>query len=176
MATSKKAVSSKNAAAALQGKSAVVAYVPGKLQLPEGFKAVRALQLPTLVMKTVGEGRVLGFLSGLRVSTVAPKEKKGEVKEAHATIATVVDIQTGEQMIFLVPAVVEGVFQDTYCNVREKPARLDYEAREAVYTACNITGKTFYIRNDGKPADKPSARHVNFTVIEGEPMSVSPAK
>ncbi len=136
--------------------------------MPEGFKAMRALQLPTLVMKTPGEGRVLMFLSGLRVSTVAPKKKE----EFNATVATVVDTTTGEQMIFLVPAVVEGVFVDTFSSVREKPAKGDYDARQALYDAMPLTTKTFYIENNGQ---REGRRHVDFTVIEGESAKVSPA-
>ena len=131
--------------------------------LPAGFRAVRALQLPTLSLKVAGVGRALAFQTGLRVSTV--KSKEGE---APATVATVADLETGEQMIYLVPSVVESTLLETYAppGTDAHPDREDAAARQAVYDLAPLAGKVFYIRNNGKK--KPGQRHIDYTVIEGE--------
>lgn len=134
--------------------------------IPENFKVTRALQLPTLVMKKEGEGRQLAFLSGLRVSTVPPKPK-----ESPATVATVADMETGEEMTFLVPAVVESILCDTYGpRTAERVKREDVQGRDEIYQATEITNRCFFIRNDGK---KEGKRHVDFTVLEGESLKVA---
>ena len=139
--------------------------------LPAGFKAKRSLQIPTLVMKTMGQGLALAFLSNLEVSRVPPKKKE----EAFATVATVADTATGEQYQFLVPAVVESTLLQTFApdGMDIKPDKKDYDARREVYAATDLRNKVFYIRNDGK-AKAAGARHVNFTVIEGESLEMVP--
>lgn len=168
--SNKPAVSARAAADALQGGTNVVPVHHGALALPPGVKAKRALSLPVLVMKKAGDARTLVFLSNLQVSRVPGKEG-----EAPATVASVADVETGEQMIYLVPAVVESTILQTFAapGTDTKPARENAKARHDLYESVPLAGMTFYIRNEGKK--KESQRHVDFTVVECEPAEVSPA-
>lgn len=162
------AKSAKGAADTLQGKSTAVA-VHTPMQLPAGFTAKRALQLPSLVMKTQGEQRILIFMGNMEVSTVKPKPN-----EAPATVAAVVDPTTGEQFKFLVPAVVESTLCDVFGpSGHQRPDRKDLTARAKLYADTDLIHKAFAIRNCGKREGK---RHVDFEVVEVDGPTISPAK
>lgn len=169
MSTKKKAVSAKSAAASLQGKTenlpAVIA--PGAMSLPGGYVPVRNLQMPSLVMKKPGEQRLLRFTSSLQVSGVKPKPN-----EAPATVADVVDVQSGELFKFLVPAVVESSIVQTYGAPGDQAPsgkdRDDTKKRQQVYDGVGIQGRVLAIRNAGKREGK---RHVDFEVVEVAPKA-----
>lgn len=90
-------------------------------QLPEGFRAKKLITLPTLVMKEASEPRILRFDTAMRVSTF--DNKKGGAKgdggkriEEPATVAAVTDMQSGEQMQFIVPSVVKANLEREYAD------------------------------------------------------------
>lgn len=163
-ASKKPAKSARATAEALQGTSVAI-VAPGGLSLPEGFKAKRNLQTPSLVMKVPGEQRVLLFQGNMEVSTV--KNKKGE---ASATVADVIDFQTGELFKFLVPSVVESSLIQAV-NPDDEPLPTGTERlgsdkiRREVYSRTPVAGMLLAIRNAGKREGK---RHVDFEVVELE--------
>ncbi len=139
-----KAVSKEKAVATLSGvNTAVTAF-----KLPEGARVKRVVTLPSLVMKTIGEARCLFIGDAMRASTVVTKKLDASGNpEKPATVCGVTDTETGEQFIFLVPAVVKSGFEQNYPND-------DY------------VGKCFLIENLGKRKD--GQRHTDFRIIEVE--------
>jgi hypothetical protein len=69
------------------------------------FKRKKALTLPQLKQST-NDTVYIKFLSAIRISDVAPKEG-----EEPANVANVVDLTTGQEHIFIVPAVLKGVLE-----------------------------------------------------------------
>lgn len=134
-----------------KNQPATPAAPPVVANLPEGVKAVRNVTLPTLVLKKAGDSAVLKFMDAMRISKVKTKPDvgpDGKVKEREpATVATVVNIQTGEQFIYLVASVVKS-------NLER-----DYPAEAYV-------GKAFYIQNKGKRTE--NQRYNDFAIIEVE--------
>ena len=117
------------------------------MALPSGVKLKRRLTLPSLVMKTRGDARVLAFLSEIAPSKVVTGKVDAEGKpEKPANVASVADVETGEEFIFLVPAVVRNTLTQEYPDA-------------------SYVGKCFYIRNEGKREGK---RHIDFTVAEAD--------
>lgn len=121
--------------------------VPTAFQLPAGMKVAKVVTLPSLVMKNANEPRVLMIVSPFRISNVQGKKLADGSFEKPATICDVGDVQTGEQMIFLAPAVVQKNLTDTYPND-------------------DFVGKTFYIENLGKR--QSSQRYNDFKIVELE--------
>lgn len=158
--TSSKASTLKNT---LENPGTSVAVVaPGSLSLPGKFVAVRNLQMPSLVMKTAGEQRVLQFTSNLMVSTVKPK-----ANEAPATVADVVDMESGELFKFLVPSVVESSIIQTFGAPGDTAIsgedRKDIKKRQQLYDGVGLAGRILAIRNAGRREGK---RHTDFEVVE----------
>lgn len=118
---------------------------PTAFKLPEGMRVARVVTMPSLVMKEVNEPRCLLVVSEMRVSTVKGKKNADGTYEKPATVCDVGDIQTGEQMVFLVPAVVQKNLEDMYPNAE-------------------YVGKTFYIENLGKR--KSGQRYNDFKIVE----------
>lgn len=113
-----------------------------RLTAKTGFKRKKLITVPSLSMKT-GEERVLRFDSPITVSKVVDPKKPNEKP---ADIANVIDMETGEEFIFLVPSVVMHNLQD------------NYDGEEYV-------GKTFQILHQGKNSGK---RYMNFSIAEVE--------
>lgn len=118
-------------------------------KLPAGFKVERVITLPSMSLKTPGEGKVLRFDSLMRISDIKQKAAAGKDMEP-ATIANVTDMETGEQAILLVSAVVKSNLERDYPKGEYK-------------------GKCFWVCNRGKR--KPGQRYVDFDIQE-----VSPSK
>lgn len=131
--------------------AAAVQAAPVVANLPEGVKAVRNVTLPTLVLKKAGDSAVLKFMDAMRVSKVKTKPDigpDGKVKEREpATVATVVNTQTGEQFIYLVASVVKSNLERDYPDE-------------------TYVGKSFYIQNKGKRTE--NQRYNDFAIIEVE--------
>ena len=124
-------------------------YQPPVVQsasVPKGFAVSRTITVPALSMKEVDKGFALRFDSPFRVSTVVKLDKDGK-PEKPATICNVTDVQSGEQFILMVSAVVH--------------ANLNGQYPDDTYVA-----KTFWIMNKGK--SKVGQRYNNFEIHELE--------
>jgi len=85
---------------------------PGvKSNLPPGFKQVKAVTLPALVLQ-LNEPRILQFDAAIRQSTITADPKKQ--REKPADIAPVTDLETGEQFTLLVPSIVKSELSEKY--------------------------------------------------------------
>jgi hypothetical protein len=131
---------------------AVASSVALTTPVPEGFKAKRAVTLPSLSIKT-GASYCLRLEDTLRVSKVKDKptfESDGKTLKKPrdpATICTATDVVTGEQYIYLVNAVVvENLKRD--------------------YPDDTYIGKIFKIANMGKRNE--TQRYFDFSIIELE--------
>lgn len=143
----------KNAAATLSGSTALAIPAPrAPVALPEGVRVRRLVTVPSLVLKDAGNARTLLIQSEIRVSKIEGKKGENGVKEKPADICDVTDLETGEQFIFLVPAVVKSNLERDYGD--------DVEG---------YVGKAFYIRCDGKRNE--SQRYKDYTIIEVEPVA-----
>lgn len=138
--------------AELSGESNVVAITESKAvsmtqneALPTGYKLKKILTLPSLVMKTPGEGRALKFIEAIHESKVQGKQLADGTFEKPASVAQVVDLDTGEALMFLVPAVVKKNVMDGYPND-------------------GYVGLCFYIKNMGKRKD--GQRYADFGIAE----------
>lgn len=151
--SSKKATKKATPPAKLTGASQSTAMVvAGPMMLPSGLKLKQRLTLPSLVMKTKGDARALVFLGPIHESKVVTGKKDAEGKpEKPANVANVGDVTTGEEFVFLVPAVVRSTLTQEYPD--------DSYVR-----------KVFYIRNEGKREGK---RHIDFTVAEVDASELS---
>lgn len=116
------------------------------VKLPEGVKIKRHVTLPSLTLKR-NEPRILFFVSEMRISQVKGKKKPDGTYEEPAIIADVGDIETGEQLILLVPTVVKKNLEEMYPSGEYK-------------------GKTFFIENLGKKKD--GQRYNDFQISEVE--------
>lgn len=141
-----KAKSAKSAAKEL-AVTEFTSNAPTAFQLPAGMRVARVVTMPSLVMKNANEPRMLMIVSEMRVSNVKGKKLPDGTYEKPATVCDVGDIETGEQMIFLVPAVVAKNLDDVY--------------PDGAYV-----GKTFYIENLGKRS--ASQRYNDFKIVELE--------
>jgi hypothetical protein len=112
-----------------------------KVALPSRFTQKRAVTLPSVAIKSRGERRIFRFDDKIVTSKV--KSKDGEKP---ANVATVTDMESGEQMTFIVGSVIEA-------NLHEH------------YPDDNYVGKIFGFRNLGKREGK---RYVDFEVVELE--------
>ena len=151
--TQPKAASAKSAAVALQsGETAVVEQTQRAVtnfELPKGLKLKKIVTVPSLAIKEPGQREILRFDSTIRISKVVDKEKKadGTPKREPAMIADVTRMDTGEQFIFIVPAVVkENLLRD--------------------YENDSFVGRTFLIQNLGKRT--PTQRYNDFGIAELE--------
>ncbi len=77
------------------------------------FKVVRTLQLPVLKIEE-GTPVYLKINDPVSVSTVPGKKNADGTFQKPADICHVTNMETGENVTFLVPAVVKGVFKDAY--------------------------------------------------------------
>lgn len=141
-----KAKSAKSAAAELSGET-VAPRLPSTFTMPSGFKAKRVLTLPSLVMKTEGEPKVLQIMEEIHLSSVKGKILPDGTQEKPANVCGVIDTETGEQLIFLVPTVVQKNLEEGYPDG-------------------GYVGLTFYVENLGK--SKSGQRYNNFKIIELE--------
>lgn len=117
----------------------------GKFQLPAGFVVRRKITLPTLVMKEIGKTHLIRFENPITLSTVdTGKVDADGKKEKPANVAHVIDLDSGEEMTLLVPALVQA-------NLER-----DYEGEGYV-------GKSFMFTNNGKREGK---RYVVYTIAE----------
>lgn len=129
-----------------ENQAGVVTTTVGAVaNLPAGMKIKRVITVPSLVMKTQNEGRFLRFDEKIHPSKVPGKVVDGK-QEKPANVALVTDIATGEQLNFLVPAVV-------IANLNEE------------YPAGAYVGKIFAIQNVGKRENK---RYTDFRIAECE--------
>jgi len=123
------------------------------MDLPAGVKVTRKLQMPSLVLKTPGELRILAIVDAMRKSKVPGKKKADGTQEDPATICTVGDVQSGEMFIWLVPAVVQSTFTQEF-------------------NADDYVGRSFAVKNLGKREGK---RHVDFAVDEVDVSGIKAA-
>jgi len=121
------------------------------MALPSGLKVVKRVTLPSLALKNQGEARALLFASAMRVSAIKEKKDAEGRQREPATIADVGDVETGEQFIFIVPAVVKANLERDYGPSTPDGAPL-------------YIGRVFYIRNEGKRKD--GQRYNDFTIVE----------
>lgn len=121
------------------------------MNLPAGLKMVKRVTLPSLALKVEGDARALLFASEMRVSKIEDKPDAQGKKREPATICDVGDVTTGEQFIFIVPAVVKANLERDYSE-KGADGRPSY------------VGRVFYIRNEGKRKD--GQRYNDFTIIE----------
>lgn len=124
--------------------SRAASIAPTHFQLPEGVKAKRQVIMPTLNLQ-IGQPRVLKVLDAMRQSLYKDPDPK-KVKEKPATICGVVDTQTGEAMLLLVPSVCESSLRESYPDD-------DY------------VDKTFYME---KLPKRPGKRYFDFRLLEVE--------
>lgn len=119
---------------------------PPPANMPEGFTIKRQITLPSLAIKVAGTGRVLHILDAIRVSKVVDKKPTADGKTREpANICTVADAMTGEQFIFIVPAVVrENLVRD--------------------YPNDSYVDKVFWIENKGKRTE--NQRYNDFAISE----------
>ncbi len=113
--------------------------------LPTGYKLKQILTLPSLVMKTVGEGRALRFDDAIHLSKVMGKQLADGSFEKPADVAQVTDLDTGDVLVFLLPAVVKKNIVDAFPDN-------------------SYVGKCFYIKNMGKRKD--GQRYNDFGIAE----------
>ena len=124
------------------------AAIASTTTMPAGFKAKRVITLPSLAIKNAGEAHTLKILDEMRISNVAGKvNKETGLPEKPATVCTAVDIGTGQQVIFIVSAVVKG--------------NLERDYPDGAYV-----GLLFYIKNMGKR--KEGQRYNDFEIVEVE--------
>lgn len=109
------------------------------------FKRKKAVTLPSFVIKKEGDKRYFKFITAMRKSDVITKDKDGKEQEA-ATVANVVDLESGQEGIYLVNSVV-------------------HENLIKAYTEDSYVGKAFEIEHTGKREGK---RYSNFSVYEVE--------
>lgn len=140
----KPASSAKSAAATLSGAVAVIGSANTAMVLPAGIKVKRAVTLPSLVLKNLGQSTMIQFTTSVRISTVVDKK---DTKREPAKIANVRDITTGQEFIFLVPSVVLANLERDYPNE-------------------GYVNAAFFIRNDGKRTE--TQRYNDFTIVEVE--------
>ncbi len=120
---------------------------PAPANLPSGFKVTRRVTMPSLALKKTGDNRVLLFMDAMRVSNIKGKpDADGKTREP-ATVSTVTDLQTGEQLIFIVPSVVK--------------ANLERD-----YPKDSYVGKAFAIENRGRRNE--NQRYNDFSIMEVE--------
>lgn len=117
----------------------------GAAELPEGFKRVRTVTLPSFSLKEIGVGRGLKIMDAIRVSKVEGKPDKDGNKPKPADICTAADVQTGQMYIFIVPAVVKSNLERDY----PKESYVD---------------KGFYMVNMGKRT--PNQRYNDYAIDE----------
>lgn len=139
---SKSKQASSSTEVALPSAPGTAVAVPSSL--PEGIKVKRRITLPSLAIKTPGQGRALVIMDAMRVSKV---KDKSEQKREPATICTVGDMQTGEMFTFIVPAVIKGNLDENYPDD-------------------SYVGKAFWIQNKGKRTE--SQRYNDFELSEVE--------
>lgn len=137
-----------------KSKMGAAPQAPHNVKLPEGFTTKRQVILPVLSLQ-VDQPRIVKFLEAMRISAVkaspesaarAKAEGKGDQKEKPATVAPVVDMQTGENLTLIVPAVLEA-------NLKEQ------------YPDDGYVGKGFYVM---KKAKRPGKRYFDFEISEVE--------
>ena len=120
--------------------------------IPEGYKAKRAITLPSLSIKP-GTFYNLRIEDAMRISTVRDKpafEADGKTKKKPrdpATICTVTDVITGEQYTYLVNSVVQENLRRDFPND-------------------TYVGKVFKIANMGKRQE--NQKYYDFSIIELE--------
>lgn len=124
-----------------------VAAPAASAAMPSNFKPLRVITLPSLVLKMAGDARALKFLDAMRVSSVVDKPTAEGKKKEPATICGVIDVATGEQFTFLVPAVVKANL------IRDFPGD-------------TYVGKVFWIECLGRR--KEGQRYNDFKIVEGE--------
>ena len=154
MATSKKALAVKDVKAVLTGKPTLLPVNPAVAiamtqheVLPSGYKVKKILTLPSLVMKKAGEARALKFIEPIHTSLVKGKPRADGTYDPPASVAQVIDLDTGEALVFLLPAVVKKNIEDGYPDE-------------------SYVGKAFFIKNMGKR--KSDQRYVDFGIAEIE--------
>lgn len=76
-----------------------------KVESNKTFNRKKALTLPHL-KQGIDETLFIKMASETRVSDVPPKEG-----EEPATVANVINLATGEECIFIVPAILKGIFE-----------------------------------------------------------------
>lgn len=124
--------------------TAAPAAQPHPVRLPPGMSVKRQVIQPVLNLQ-VGQPRTLKILNALRESTYRNPDPKKQ-KDKPATIASVVDVQTGETAMLICPAVLAG-------NLREQ------------YPKDSYVGKTFYME---KLPKRPGKRYFDFSLVEVE--------
>lgn len=173
----KPAVSASAAAESLQTgtapaeaeNTAVTVFQP--MKLPEKFKVKRVLTLPTLNLRE-GAGVTLRIDTAPAISDVV--DKSGQ--KGPATVSDVTDVETGQQMRWLIPSVVMSNFIKAYSRSDEhKAAALKAQDAEpkkqidgSVLAAADvqIVGMVFAVQNMGKR--KEGQRYWDYNIVELE--------
>lgn len=196
--------SAAGAAAALQKDGAEAQHpatqsaAPALFNVPGGFKLKKRITLPTLSMKTEGDMAVLKTMTNPEVSSVTDTAGQKE----NAVVCDVIDMETGQNMRWLLPSVVLGNFIKEYAKspeaaaaaaalmetrkpvtgadgkkVEKTPDEKNAIMRKALEASgCNIIGKIFAVQNMGKRKDGQRYADFNLAELEEEPKAAEPAK
>lgn len=122
-------------------------FVPSTpASVPAGFKTKRMVTLPTLSMKTAGSSYAVRILDAMRVSALKNTKKVAGKEMEPATVCSAINLETGEQVNMILPAVVKG-------NLEEQ------------YEDDSYVGKCFLMTNNGKREGK---KYNDFSIIEIE--------
>ncbi len=126
-----------------------------KSKLPEGYKVKRNITLPVLQMKEVGSFRVIKITEPIHVSSVPGRKMPDGTQEKPANVCAVIDVETGETMNYLVPAVVQKNLQE-------------------MYPKDSYVGLFFYVENMGKR--KEGQRYIDYKIMEIDDPKPAPVK
>lgn len=144
-------IMAKSAKAVKSALSNEASGVSSAFALPAGFKAVRPVTLPAIVIKKEGDVRYLRIEDKMYVGPKQPDktDKDGKIIPAMdpPTLCHVTDVATGEMGTFVIPSMVSG-------NLSEQ------------YPDDSYVGKTFAIQHKGKRDGK---RYADFQVAEIAP-------
>lgn len=142
----------------------------------KGYVVARQVSLPTLSLQPATP-RILQLLEAMRTSTyVDPDPKKA--KEKPATVCACADVETGEQVMLIVPAVIEMNLCEQYPKVspdgvviasRDKDGK--QLTREEIDTAnpegtWGYVNRAFYVE---KLTKRPGKRYFDHSIIEVQP-------
>jgi hypothetical protein len=100
----------------------------------QGFRVKRAVTLPVLKL-TPGEERYLQFITAMKIGKPVATVVGGKQMEP-ATIAEVVDLQTGEQGILICATVLQKELHENYPND-------DYVGRAFAITVTKVPEKKY---------------------------------
>lgn len=125
------------------------------VEVPKKFKLKRRVILPTLSLQ-VGQQRILRFDDVIKQSKVVDPDP-AKRNEKPADVAPVTDMESGEQMLLLVPAVMYAAIARDYGEVGD-----DDRIIEGTET---YVGKIFGVQ---KMPKRPGKRYFDIELVEME--------